>query len=272
MIWPSSEQRVDRARLEVGASAVRARMAEEEWGGTRVTDPIRELVGRVLALEEGRRAGTGAVPTLETISASGVVAAARSPQTYAADLRRPMPAPPNRTARRGTRFHAFVEQHYGRAAMLDWDDLPGSADAVQGGDDDELAAMKARFLDSEWADQRPVAVETDVETVLPTAAGPVSVRGRIDAVFLRPDGGHTIVDWKSGDVGRDSDLAARATQLGVYALAWERIHGLARGSVDVAFYFAASGRTVSPSVPDELEIIAVLDEVARAARSSTEGD
>jgi len=155
--------------------------------------------------------------------------------------------------------------------MLDWDDLPGSADAVQGGDDDELAAMKVRFLDSEWADQRPVAVETDVETVLPTAAGPVSVRGRIDAVFLRPDGGHTIVDWKSGDVGRDSDLAARATQLGVYALAWERIHGLARGSVDVAFYFAASGRTVRPAVPDELEIIAVLDEVARAARSSIEG-
>ena len=124
--------------------------------------------------------------------------------------------------------------------MLDWDELPGSADAGAAsdrGEEDDLAAMKALFLASEWADRRPLAVETDVETVLPTASGPISVRGRIDAVFPAANGGHTIVDWKTGDVGRDSDLAARAVQLGVYALAWQRIHGLAPGSVDVAFYF-----------------------------------
>jgi DNA helicase-2/ATP-dependent DNA helicase PcrA len=100
---------------------------------------------------------------------------------------------------------------------------------------------------------------------VPTASGPVSVRGRIDAVFPRPGGGHTIVDWKSGDVGSDTDIETRAIQLGVYALAWERIHGLAPGSVDVAFYFAGSGRTVRPRVRSESEIIAVLDGIARGA-------
>ncbi|KAB7746611.1 AAA family ATPase [Nostocoides sp. F2B08] len=273
VLWPSGGPRADRARLEVAARAVRWRMLDAEPVATGESDPIHVLVRRVLAVEEDQRGGTSVHPPLETISASGVVSAARSPRAYAADLRRPMPAAPNRAARRGTQFHAFVEQHFGRAAMLDWDDLPGSADPVSDrADDDDLVAMKTRFLDSEWADRRPLAVETDVETVIPTAGGPVSVRGRIDAVFPRPDGGHTIVDWKSGDVGRDSDLAHRAIQLGVYALAWERIHDLARGSVDVAFYFAASGRTVRPRLPEEQEIVAVLDAVARAAQSSAEDD
>ena len=275
-LWPSGERLTHRSRLEQGARAVRRRMREHGVRGeSQASGPVSDLVVRILAQEERQRTAAGNVPTLESISASGVVAAARSPQAYAADLRRPMPTAPNRAARRGTRFHAFVEQHYGRAVMLDWDELPGSADAGAASDrseEDDLAAMKALFLASEWADRRPLAVETDVETVLPTASGPISVRGRIDAVFPAANGGHTIVDWKTGDVGRDSDLAARAVQLGVYALAWQRIHGLAPGSVDVAFYFAATGRTVRPPVPDEKEIIAVLDDVTQSARSSADAD
>ena len=151
--------------------------------------------------------------------------------------------------------------------MLDWDELPGSADAASGAEEAELAAMKAHFLASEWADRAPIAIETDVETVLRTAHGPVSVRGRIDAVFRRegPDGrGVTIVDWKSDTPGSPSDLADRAIQLGVYALAWERIHALPPGSVDVAFYFAATGQTVWPELPGEERIVAVLDALGRA--------
>jgi DNA helicase-2/ATP-dependent DNA helicase PcrA len=265
-VWPTPEPAVRGAQLEAGALAVRRRLAEEELAEP--GDPVGDLVHRILVQEERRTAGADPARVVETISASGVVAAARSPQAFAAELRRPMPAAPNRAARRGTRFHAFVEQHYGRAAMLDWDELPGSADDSAGRrDEDDLAVMKSHFLHSEWADRRPLAVETDVETVLRTAAGPVSVRGRIDAVFPREDGGQTIVDWKSGEVGSDGDLEARAVQLGVYALAWERIHGLPPGSVDVAFYFAASGRTVRPRVHGEAEIVAVLDEVARSAAS-----
>jgi DNA helicase-2/ATP-dependent DNA helicase PcrA len=263
--WPSAETGAHRARLQAGAMAVRRHL--DEPGGLPVDpgDPVRDLVHRILAQEQRQRERPDPVPALESISASGVVAAARSPQAYAAELRRPMPAAPNRAARRGTRFHAFVEHHYGRAAMLDWDELPGSADAATDAADDDLAAMKAHFLESEWAHERPIAIETDVETVVPTASGPVSVRGRIDAVFPRPGGGHTIVDWKSGDVGSEADIETRAIQLGVYALAWERIHGLAPGSVDVAFYFAGSGRTVRPRVRTESEVVAVLDGIARGA-------
>ena len=176
-----------------------------------------------------------------------------------------MPAPPNPAARRGTRFHAFVEEHYGAAAILEWDELPGSADAgTEPEMEEELARMKARFLASEWAARTPVAIETDVETVLPGTEGPVSVRGRVDAVFADPDGGVTIVDWKSGGPGSDDDLAARAVQLGVYALAWQRIHDLPAGAVRVAFYFASTGETLWPDVVSESDIVAVLDAVTAA--------
>ena len=156
--------------------------------------------------------------------------------------------------------------------MLDWDELPGCAYAdSEPAMEQDLAVMKAHFLASEWADRRPLAIETDVETVLPTARGPVSVRGRIDAVFAGSDGGLTIVDWKSGAPGPPSDLAARAIQLGVYALAWERIHDLSPGSVQVAFYFASTGETVWPDLPSESDIVAVLDAVASGGAVAPSG-
>jgi DNA helicase II / ATP-dependent DNA helicase PcrA len=263
-LWPpvgAGAGRRDDVR-ERAAAAVCGAARRGCWGDVAVADPVRSRVERILRHEATQPRSADTVPPLESISASAVVAAARAPEDFAAARRRPMPGPPNPAARRGTRFHAFVEQHYGRAAFLDWDDLPGSADAgSEAPEEGDLATMKARFLASEWAERRPVAIETDVETVLPTASGPVSVRGRIDAVFAREDGGMTIVDWKSGGPGSGSDLASRAIQLGVYALAWERIHGLPPGSVEVAFYFAATGETIRPAPASEADIIAVLDAI-----------
>ncbi|MDO5501568.1 MAG: ATP-dependent DNA helicase [Actinomycetia bacterium] len=269
-LWPSEpEQSAARTALLDTADQVRAaagRFAASEsagWARVEPDDAVRVAIERILARERAERDLAAEAPALEAISASNLVLAARSPDRFAQELRRPMPSAPNRAARRGTRFHAFVEQHYGHAAMLEWDDLPGSADVDAFVEDErDLAAMKAHFLGSEWADRTPLAIETDVETVLPTAGGPVSVRGRIDAVFPAPGGGVTIVDWKSGGPGSVDDVAARAIQLGVYALAWERIHSLEPGTVRVAFYFAATGRTLWPDLPTQAEIIALLEQIS----------
>ena len=273
-LWPSQACLTDGHRevRELSAHAVCAAVRDRGWTRLDRDDPIGSIVEGILTQEARQSRSSNEPPSLEAISASNVVAAARAPDTFAAGLRRPMPAPPNPAARRGTRFHAFVEEHYGRAAMLDWDELPGSADAdSEPAMEQDLAVMKAHFLASEWADRRPLAIETDVETVLPTARGPVSVRGRIDAVFAGSDGGLTIVDWKSGAPGPPSDLAARAIQLGVYALAWERIHDLSPGSVQVAFYFASTGETVWPDLPSESDIVAVLDAVASGGAVAPSG-
>lgn len=262
--WPRIPDAAAHDRDESAAAAVRAALHRGGWDGVDPADPVRSLVEGILAEEARPRPPAGEVPSLESVSASDVVVAARSPQGFAAALRRPMPTPPNPAARRGTRFHAFVEQHFGRAAILDWDELPGSADAAtEPTEERDLVAMKAHFLASEWAERRPVAIETDVETVLQTRAGAVSVRGRIDAVFADPDGSQTIVDWKSGGPGTEEELRSRAVQLGVYALAWERIHALPPGSVRVAFYFAATGESVWPEVPTEADIVGILEAVAQ---------
>ena len=92
-----------------------------------------------------------------------------------------MPAAPDPYARRGTAFHAWLEQRFGADRLLDLDELPGAADA-DAAPDEELAALQERFLASEWADRTPVEVEVPFATVI---AG-VVVRGRMDAVFAAP--------------------------------------------------------------------------------------
>ena len=58
------------------------------------------------------------------------------------------------------------------------------------------------------------------------AIGSRVVRGRIDAVFAEPDGGTTVVDWKTGERPRGAEAARQAAiQLGVYRLAWAALSG-----------------------------------------------
>jgi len=187
------------------------------------------------------------------LSASGVVSFADDPQAFARDLRRPMPSPPALAARRGTAFHAWVEQHFAQAAFVDLLDLPGSADEHPA-DDDELPMMKERFLASEWAERSPEAIEIAIETTVADMA----IRGRIDAVFARPAGGFTVVDWKTGAKPSGQKAQVRAVQLGAYRLAFARLRGLPLDQVDGAFYYASTGETVYPDLPDEEQLKALM--------------
>ena len=96
------------------------------------------------------------------LSTSALVQLAADARRFAVDLRRPLPAPPARAARRGTAFHAWVEGWFATPAMLDLDELPGSAD--EDGVDGELETMRANFLASPWSARAPVEVERAVET------------------------------------------------------------------------------------------------------------
>lgn len=190
------------------------------------------------------------------LSASGVVSFADDPQAFARDLRRPMPSPPALAARRGTAFHAWVEQHFARAAFVDLVDLPGSADDDPA-DDEQLPLMKELFLASPWSERSPEAIEIAIETTV----AEMSIRGRIDAVFARPDGGLTVVDWKTGAKPTGDKARIRALQLGVYRLAFARLRGLRLDQVDAAFYYAATGETVFPDLPDEEQLTALLGSI-----------
>jgi DNA helicase-2/ATP-dependent DNA helicase PcrA len=198
-----------------------------------------------MLLAERDQTSERAVQMPAHVSASGLVRLARDRGDFALQLRRPVPAEPTVHARRGTRFHEWVEHQFTAASLLDVEDLPGADDADLLGDDD-LAALKAKFQASEWAARIPIAVEQDVETPL---AG-IMTRSRMDAVFPDPDngeGGVVVVDWKTGRPPTDAaSRAAREVQLAVYRLAWSRWSGLPLDRVGAAFYYVSTGETVRP--------------------------
>jgi DNA helicase-2/ATP-dependent DNA helicase PcrA len=216
----------------------------------------REMAMLLAERESSGRPGDIEVRVPRHLSASAVVSLAGDSQAFARDVRRPMPAAPALAARRGTAFHAWVEQHYARAAFVDLLDLPGSADDNPC-DDEELPRMKERFLASTWAARRPEAIEIAIET---TVAG-MAIRGRIDAVFRRPAGGFTVVDWKTGAKPSGDTLRARSLQLEAYRLAFARLRGVALDQVDAAFYYAVTGETVFPVMGQDDHLAAVLGSI-----------
>ncbi|MFD7920199.1 UvrD-helicase domain-containing protein [Streptomyces sp. NPDC059740] len=68
------------------------------------------------------------VPLPHTLSASQLLRLAADPDGFAAELARPMPRPPQPAARRGTRFHAWVESRFEELPlpMLGYEELPGA--------------------------------------------------------------------------------------------------------------------------------------------------
>jgi DNA helicase-2/ATP-dependent DNA helicase PcrA len=191
--------------------------------------------------ELAQRAGPVEVALPGHLSVSQLVALRRDPQALARTLRRPMPARPDPYARRGTAFHAWLEQRFGIGRLLDIDELPGAADE-DAAPDDALTELQERFLASEWADRAPVEVEVPFATVV---AG-VVVRGRMDAVFAGPGSRFDVIDWKTGrpPVGAAADAAA--VQLAAYRLAWAELAGVPIEQVRAAFHYVRSGSTVRP--------------------------
>ncbi|TQM62274.1 ATP-dependent helicase [Humibacillus xanthopallidus] len=250
--WPHDPMAHRRAAL----SGVADRLAEAVRSGDLPPqgDPRLDDLRLLLAEQAARQSrGEPVVDVPRHLSASAVVSLARDAEAFAMNLRRPMPSAPAVAARQGTAFHAWVEEHYSRAAMVDLLDLPGSADEGAS-DDTSLEVMKEHFLASEWAGRIPEEIELSIETVIDA----IAVRGRVDAVFARDDGGWTVVDWKTGARPTGHDARVRALQLGAYAVAFARLRGVDPALVDAAFYYAAEGVTVRPDLPGETELVDLL--------------
>ncbi|MEV8057577.1 ATP-dependent DNA helicase [Streptomyces antimycoticus] len=187
------------------------------------------------------------VPLPGTLTASQLLRLAADPDGFARELARPMPRPPRPAARRGTRFHAWVEARFEALSLpfLGPDELPGGEeDEAEIADERELTALKEAFARTPYARRTPYRVEVPVQLTL---AGRI-IRGRIDAVYRSSgtgsDGGprYEIVDWKTG---RSQD--ADPLQLAIYRLAWAEQHGLPLSAVTAAFVYVRSGEVVRPA-------------------------
>ncbi|MEU0983894.1 UvrD-helicase domain-containing protein [Streptomyces griseus] len=198
------------------------------------------------------RASVREVLVPAALSATQLLRLAEDPDAFARELARPMPRPPQPAARRGTRFHAWVESRYEELPlpMLGPDELPGGDENdAEIADERDLAELKEAFERTPYARRTPYRVETPFQITL---AGRV-IRGRIDAVYRTGDR-YEIVDWKT-----TRHRTADPLQLAVYRLAWAELHGLPLDEVSATFLYVRSGETVRPrDLPGRAELERIL--------------
>ncbi|MFG3030570.1 UvrD-helicase domain-containing protein [Streptomyces sp. NPDC048253] len=212
----------------------------------------RDLDALAGELLRARRSVTDVtLPT--TLTASQVLRLAADPDGLAQELARPMPRPPQPAARRGTRFHAWVEARFEELTLplLEPHELPGEDAEIA--DERDLEALKEAFESTEYAHRTPYRVEAPFQLAL---AGRV-VRGRIDAVYKEGDGDtatYDIVDWKTHRARTADPL-----QLALYRLAWAEQQGVPVESVTAAFLYVRSGDVVRPEgLPDRAALERLL--------------
>jgi DNA helicase-2/ATP-dependent DNA helicase PcrA len=262
VLWPAPIDAPSQQRRVEAADAVRSRL---QAGGSSV-----EVIDAPLSGDDAARAAVWArdagvlaaelvaahrpvaevvLPT--SLTASAVVEIGRDPDAFARRLRRPMPRPPAPAARRGTRFHAWVEQRFGQRPLLDRDDLLGAADDDRVLDDEQLQALQRAFEAGPFADRAPLHIEAPFQIMLAGRA----IRGRIDAVYATDDG-FDVIDWKTGTRPADP------VQLAIYRLAWAATAGVSDDAVTAGFYVVPEGRVDRPELPTRDELIALLSPAA----------
>lgn len=170
-----------------------------------------------------------------SLSATTALRLAGDKQTLLRELARPIPRQPSTAARFGTRFHAWVETHFGQQTLLDPADLPGQGDADIA-DDAELTDLIGAFTKGPYGDSEPFAIEAPFSLVL----GGQQIIGRIDAVYRTTDtdgkAGFEVVDWKTNKAATADSL-----QLAIYRIAWAELQGVDPARVTGAFYYVRLG-------------------------------
>uniref|UniRef100_UPI0021F3B07E 3'-5' exonuclease n=1 Tax=Mycobacterium conspicuum TaxID=44010 RepID=UPI0021F3B07E len=260
-VWPADPLAGRRGDVERGAALVARAMAADTddpapSGGDVdgwVADVDALLAERARAAQPAICGDRVALPS--QLSVSALVDLARDPAGAAQRLMHRLPSRPDPHALLGNAFHSWVQRFYGAERLFELGDLPGAADSDVG-DTEELAALQAAFGRSQWATRTPIAVEVPFEMPIADTV----LRGRIDAVFADPDGGATVVDWKTGEPPRGPEaLRQAAVQLAVYRLAWAALSGCPVSSIRAAFYYVRTGVTVVPEdLPDPAELTALL--------------
>lgn len=241
LAWPLDPLGERRERVEQAAGLVRAAQAAP------LVEPSRDLT--LLLAERAERQGERAATAPTRIPASRFKDFARDYASAAAAAARPLPERPYRQTRLGTLFHAWVEQRsgvVGAGQSADdslWEQEDDAATGA-GHDDRALGELKERFLASEWAQLRPIEVETEIDftadDLLP-GGRPHVVICKLDAVYER-EGRIEIVDWKTGRPPRTpAERDERMLQLELYRRAYHAKHGVPLDRIDVVLYYVADG-------------------------------
>ncbi len=191
-------------------------------------------VAMLLAEARSARLRTVDVALPESLTATQVMLGVSDPDALAARLARPMPRPPSRSGRFGTRFHEWVLRHFASATLIDPDELRDVEDDTP---DAELREMCRAFAEGRFGEVLPSVCEFPFSLLVGTEV----VRGRIDAAYgpspVTPLGYDAlVVDWKTGSSPPDP------LQLALYRLAWAELNDLEISRVAAGFYHVRDDR------------------------------
>jgi DNA helicase-2/ATP-dependent DNA helicase PcrA len=217
--------------------------------------PWDKEIQLLVAERDRRRSGTDALELPARIPASRFKDFIDDPQAVARSLRRPLPEKPYRATNLGTLFHAWVEQRSAMSGSVELvdsslferdDELSGAPSVFGPANDEAMAALKATFERSKWAQRQPVSVEQEIHLPL----GNTTVVCKIDAVYEVEGSNGTrfeIVDWKTGKAPKNAkDLELKQFQLALYRAAYARWSGVAPENIDAVFYFVADDTVIAP--------------------------
>ncbi|HEY5822606.1 MAG TPA: ATP-dependent DNA helicase [Propionibacteriaceae bacterium] len=258
-------------RLEAARLVQRAQRRQTETGSYEdpAADPLlldgEDLVAgwdadidRLVTELVESRSGEHRVVLPGQLSATAVLRLNEDADAFAAELARPMPRPPSRAARFGTRFHLWVERHFGSSLptgslgqqqLIDPDDLPDRADSGTH-DDAELRELCDAFAAGRFGSTVPYAVEAPFAMVV----GGRLIRGRIDAIYAGTTPRFQVVDWKT-----HQHHTADPLQLAIYRLAWAEANQIPVEEVDAVFYYVRTDEVVRPTrLPGRAELERLL--------------
>ncbi|OFM85757.1 signaling protein [Corynebacterium sp. HMSC063A05] len=265
VVWPVDTLGNRRDSVQRAAESVMRYMGEDQ-DERPIAGDLSEVweTETTILVDEIRRAKAAEIhlPMPTSMSTSEYQAMIADPVAFARRKARPVPFKPNRFARRGTAFHAWLENRFGAHSLLDDEDLFGNQlddflGTEQVASERELEKLKANFEASEWADRTPVHVEVPFEI----AIGQRRVVGRIDAVF-KDNGKWSVIDWKTGQMPRGKEREVAALQLAIYRLAWsDRLREMgvetAPEDIEAGFFYVSAGRTLIPDealLPSRIEL------------------
>lgn len=236
LAWPIDPLGERRAVVTRAAERVRAALAAPP------VDPAPDVALLLAERDERTSPARAAAPT--RLPASRYKDFVADYAAAAADHALPLPERPYRQTRLGTLFHDWVERRSGLTgggSSLD-DTLWESRDEAEDTEAAALDELTTRFLASEWADLRPIAVELEIDLalddLLPDGRPHIAIC-KLDAVYRRGER-IEIVDWKTGRPPRTAAARReRLLQLQLYRRAYHARTGVPEELIDVALYYVA---------------------------------
>ena len=264
-LWPADTLGNRREQVEAAARNVR-RFFEDGSDEAPIKDDLSQVweSETTLLIEELRRkkADDIVLPMPQSLSTSEYQALVSDPEGFARRKVRPVPFKPNRFARRGTAFHAWLENRFQAHSLLDDEDLYSDRldvflEQEESVSERELRNLQENFEASEWADRTPEYVEVPFEISI----GARRIVGRIDAVF-NLGGQWTVIDWKTGRPPQGKALEIAALQLAIYRLAWsDRLQEMGLDvsptQISAGFFYVGAGKTLMPDealLPSRIEL------------------